>query len=45
MGMLEFLPFRVGARLHDKHHKSSGRHATNLGTLTTFWDWLFGTLE
>jgi sterol desaturase/sphingolipid hydroxylase (fatty acid hydroxylase superfamily) len=43
--MLEFLPFRVSARLHDKHHKSSGRHATNLGTLTTFWDWPFGTLE
>jgi len=42
---LEFLPFREGIWLHERHHKFSGRKATNLGLVTSGWDRLFGTLD
>jgi len=42
---LGFLPYRVGTNFHDRHHKMSGKEATDLGTMLSFWDFLFGTLS
>jgi sterol desaturase/sphingolipid hydroxylase (fatty acid hydroxylase superfamily) len=39
-----WLPFRATPRLHDAHHRLSGKAATNLGTTIWLWDYLFGTL-
>jgi sterol desaturase/sphingolipid hydroxylase (fatty acid hydroxylase superfamily) len=38
-------PFFITPRLHRMHHFADQSSQTNLGTVLTLWDWMFGTLD